>query len=58
MKWNSRKLMVAIGTIIGVPVAELPDDSYWVAVVYIVIQGAVDFLREYLEYRKVKHEDE
>lgn len=41
-KWNSRKLAVAVGSMLGIPMFDLPSESWYLSIVYILVQAIVD----------------
>jgi hypothetical protein len=45
-RWNSRKLVVLIATMVGIPAAELPTESWYLAIAYIVAQAVVDIVKQ------------
>lgn len=57
-KWFSRKLLVAIASVIGIPAAELPQESWYVALGYILVQGVIDLVKTYRSIPTFGDDDE
>lgn len=50
-KWNSRKLLTTVGGAIGIPLADLPPNTWGLVITFVIVQGVIDLAKMWIEYK-------